>query len=850
MSEEQYKYAAFISYRHVDPDRKWAEWLIHALETYRVPKALQKVGFPARIGKVFRDKDELPSDGSLNAQIETALKASRFLVIICSPNTPHSRWVSREIEIFKELGRADKIFPLIIDGEPDESFPKVLTTTKLISFDEAAANPPKKDIEPIGADVRPVVGKSDKEIKKDECIRIVAGLLGCAYDDLKQRDKQREAKKKRQRLLGGIAAVLIALVGGAYYWDYNRIKTDYYIDYSTVYGIPEGLGKVSEKQAKTMNVSYALSYQRRQLIRMQRSKGAQKATALTEDYDVDPWLIGIASWEYEYGLDDRLSEVILKDDKDKTKITQQYQFGKTGDNATVAFRAERGGEGKFGAVSISTGGTLTGLGGTKKSQVSQHYLKFDERGRTIELQFLNDRALSVPDAQGTGGRIYQYDKRGHLTTIGFIDPTEAHEPLTLKNGIHQIQRQVDERGRRKLLTLYAEDGEPILSDRGVASTKQVYDGRGNVIELSYYDTQGKPTLHKDGYASTKQVYDGRGNAIEQSYYDTQGKLTLDKSGVASLKQVYDGRGNVIEQSYYDTQGKPTLDKHGVATYKQVYDGRGNVIEQSYYDTQGKPILHKSGYASYKQVYDGRGNFIEQSYYDTQGKPALDKSGVASVKRIYDGWGNVIEQSYYDTQGKPILHKSGYASTKQVYDGRGNLIEASFYDTQGKLILIKDGYASFKLVYDGRGNVIEQSYYDSQGKPTLDKKGVASFKQVYDGRGNLIEQSYYDTQGKPTLHKDGVASVKRVFDGRGNVIEQSFYDTQGKPTLQKDGVASVKRVFDGRGNFIKESYYDTQGKLTLHKKNGYASTKRIYDGRGLIIEQSYYDAQGKQIFELE
>jgi hypothetical protein len=30
-AKEQFLYDAFISYRHVDRDRKWAEWLIAAL---------------------------------------------------------------------------------------------------------------------------------------------------------------------------------------------------------------------------------------------------------------------------------------------------------------------------------------------------------------------------------------------------------------------------------------------------------------------------------------------------------------------------------------------------------------------------------------------------------------------------------------------------------------------------------------------------------------------------------------------------------------------------------------------------------------------------------------------------
>ena len=47
-SGQSFLYDAFISYRHVEKDRKWAEWLISALEGYRVPKSLQAKGYPAR----------------------------------------------------------------------------------------------------------------------------------------------------------------------------------------------------------------------------------------------------------------------------------------------------------------------------------------------------------------------------------------------------------------------------------------------------------------------------------------------------------------------------------------------------------------------------------------------------------------------------------------------------------------------------------------------------------------------------------------------------------------------------------------------------------------------------------
>src|ERR1700742_3729648 len=104
-SEPSYLYDAFLSYRPLQRDRVWAEWLIEALEGYRVPKALQERGLPPRLRKIFRDEDELPSSSDLNDQIRAALHASRFLIVVCSAFTPRSKWVEREIQIFNELRR-------------------------------------------------------------------------------------------------------------------------------------------------------------------------------------------------------------------------------------------------------------------------------------------------------------------------------------------------------------------------------------------------------------------------------------------------------------------------------------------------------------------------------------------------------------------------------------------------------------------------------------------------------------------------------------------------------------------------------------------------------------------------
>lgn len=217
MSRKEFKYDAFISYRHAELDSFVAELLHKQLESFKVPrladKEIKETGKQG-IKRVFRDKDELPLAGNLSAPITEALKESEFLIVICSPRTIESLWVQREIETFLEYRDASHVLAVLIEGEPSEAFPPQLCTMKQqITAEDGTVTYEEKAIEPLAADVR---GSSKKEIKakmKSELLRMAAPMLGCEYDDLKQRHRERRMK----RLLTIFAAAgSICLAFGAF----------------------------------------------------------------------------------------------------------------------------------------------------------------------------------------------------------------------------------------------------------------------------------------------------------------------------------------------------------------------------------------------------------------------------------------------------------------------------------------------------------------------------------------------------------------------------------------------------------------------------------------------------------
>jgi len=206
------RFRAFISYSH--QDELWAQWLHKALESYRVPRKL--VGqttaagvIPERLAPIFRDRDELPSATDLNRKVNEALGESANLIVVCSPRSATSRWVNEEVLAFKRLGRADRIFCLIVDGEPNATDLPGRATEE--SFSPALrfeigpdGQPTQQRTEPIAADAR--AGKDGKANAK---LKLIAGMLDVGFDTLKQRELHR--RNRRMAAITALALIIMAI---------------------------------------------------------------------------------------------------------------------------------------------------------------------------------------------------------------------------------------------------------------------------------------------------------------------------------------------------------------------------------------------------------------------------------------------------------------------------------------------------------------------------------------------------------------------------------------------------------------------------------------------------------------
>ncbi|MBR0137400.1 MAG: TIR domain-containing protein, partial [Erysipelotrichaceae bacterium] len=206
---EQYQYRAFISYRHVERDAAIAQKLHTLIETYRIPSQVKKKSGITKMGRVFRDREELPLSRDLSKDIYDALDNSEWLIVIASPDYIESKWCNAELDYFLSLERKDRVLTVLANGRPWEAFPEQ------ISFTEE--NGVKIRKEPMAADVRDDDIKESLKKLDREKLRLLAPMLDVRYDDLVQRERRRKT-----RIAAIWATAVVTLLSG--FLVYSLIK--------------------------------------------------------------------------------------------------------------------------------------------------------------------------------------------------------------------------------------------------------------------------------------------------------------------------------------------------------------------------------------------------------------------------------------------------------------------------------------------------------------------------------------------------------------------------------------------------------------------------------------------------
>ena len=239
-TSEEKKYFAFISYSH--KDMKAAKKLHDFIEGYKLPANLNgKEDLPKRIRPVFRDEYELKG-GQLTEQIQSALRNSRYLIVVCSPNSAKSYYCNQEIEYFKSLGREMQILPYIIDG-------KATTDEDTDCCYAPCFKDLQKKYDILGGDIRDIGAQA-------AALKIIAAMLEVEFPSLFNRFAKRERRKRNIIIAVSAAFVLLATIVALFIWNQNRELDKAYKDLQNEKAKVESEKKAKDKAYAELDLTY------------------------------------------------------------------------------------------------------------------------------------------------------------------------------------------------------------------------------------------------------------------------------------------------------------------------------------------------------------------------------------------------------------------------------------------------------------------------------------------------------------------------------------------------------------------------------------------------------------------
>lgn len=203
-------YDLFISYSHAAD----AELAI-AVET-----ALQSFGRTAlerRRITVFRDESQLSLAPDLWGRIEAALRVSRCFLFLASEHAARSPWVAREIECWKSLHRAERLFIVWTDGilrwrDDSRDFDWSATTCLPRALAGVFSG------EPLHLDLRWARGAAERQRESGRFLRDVARIVAAIWERPVEDVYGEELRRHREMLAR--ESTLLA----------ERIRADYEAD--------------------------------------------------------------------------------------------------------------------------------------------------------------------------------------------------------------------------------------------------------------------------------------------------------------------------------------------------------------------------------------------------------------------------------------------------------------------------------------------------------------------------------------------------------------------------------------------------------------------------------------------
>ncbi len=213
--QENFKYFAFISFQSADA--KEALWVQKAIEGYRLPTAVSRShSLPKKMPPCFCYLNDINLSEELMQELKLRMEQSQYLIVVCSPRSAKSTFVNGGIDYFVNLGRRDRIIPLIVDGIPYTNDPETECYPEALKRHFPKSSDPMQDHQILGVNLNEEGAGSKRWKRQRAVLMVIARMLNLEFENLWNREVERR-KHQRRAIIAGVAGIL-CLLGLTWYF--------------------------------------------------------------------------------------------------------------------------------------------------------------------------------------------------------------------------------------------------------------------------------------------------------------------------------------------------------------------------------------------------------------------------------------------------------------------------------------------------------------------------------------------------------------------------------------------------------------------------------------------------------
>lgn len=878
-----FAYYAFISYSH--KDAKWANWIHRKLLFYRLPSIARKeIGSDVRIRPICKD-DMTIGPGPLRDALREKLRESKYLIVVCSPNSAHANaqgvnWIDEEVRYFAGLGRADRIIPVIVDGVPgggeDECFCPELKKQDILAVDAT-------------------------KFTRGKVLNFVAAkLLGLSPEKLEDYVAKEERRLRRIRALLATPLALILACVGLYAWDAGTPTVRYFSDYVDSYGLPEGIFPLRRAELHGRHLHYRFEYLgyrfgrslhhdssgcsffgwlgfERVLRRVVQAgaDGRPVKSTHTERIHRPPLQ------EFSYAPADGVSEdrlVQISYFNESSVFEKRLLLSDVASNGVVRvvngivrLRGESDASPLYARTFSSRSSDESGSG---CGDVTQHYLRRDGRGRITGISYADERGRSIRDASGVHGVEYVLDSIGRIAELWYVDGSGAR----IENGDGICGRRYKYCGRNMIETAYVNAaGELVRSPHGWMASRDSFDGHDNNVLTVFLNGSGEVVRCEDGYAGCRMSYDDLGFMTRMDYIDEKERLVNSTDGFASCAYSRDEGGREILRRFLDADGREVRVGVGYSRVTSTYDTEGLLAAQLYQTEDGNLADCSSGISEVRYV-NANGVAVEESYWGSDGSAVTNANGITRVVTTYHPGTHVAKiKDIYGGIGIGVWGNTGVCHVVQRFDEKGRNVHEAYYDGKGHAVASNEGITRQDTDYWEHGFLkAHERMYADQGPGAYGVRGLYLFARDYNEAGLEIRWVSRARDGSPVPDNDGVTRMEKRYQLDNKTLQRcdEFAETGGG-IWGVTGICHVVKSFDTNGNVRSVASYDANGVAApdasgvTRKEDEYWPgtsirrigtqfaehggmwgdpdiyySRQICDERGRVIEQFHLDRDGR------